>query len=803
VDFSHSFTAATLLHKGGNPYSHPSLVRAERSLLLQQKIQKVPTQNEVGVLAGHPPIFYSALIPLTVLPYRWAALLWILAMYAASGIGFWLILAYFGWTRRLLPLVVFLALPRVILGVYYGNIIGLVFLGAGCSLALSRRHPAAAGLVMALAWAKPQVALPITLMMAVFHVLRRTQFILGFVAGTTFLMVGTIATSGPESLLWWVRGLFRFSDNLGIQPNLASVGSLFAGAPTSVRLVVDAASLAVAMGLTIWWRWKLRDKREVPILASGWLWAVWLLATPYAHFSDEMLLAAPVVALLGHNAWRVNKAHSVVVLYVTLLSLLLFSWSPVGANLLPLALLPILISFILASRDPAYSAETDRLHVPAEAIANRREARSLVREPDASASLPATVEQAGTLRAGMTFAPLAILLILWLWLFFGSGALATGPNGRSFGVDFAQFFTASRMLSSHHNPYDYRALIPADRSLLRHEGIDLLPSTTNRGVRVGNPPLFFWLLGPLTNFRLQSVAIAWILTLYAFAAVAALAVLWYLRWRRPLAAVLCFLAMPQVVLGVYYGNVSAIVLAFAAGALCLAKRHPATAGLIMSVLWLKPPIGLPIVLLVILFHAVRRGRAVVGFVSGTAILGALTVMTTGTQSLAWWFAALTGYSKDIALQPNLVSLSALYVGAPALERMTLQVLCIGVAVLLTLRVWWTVRDQEGIALQTVAWLWGVWFLVSPYAHFSDELVLAIPILAVFGISSGRVTSWVPALLAYLLFFSLAFFSWSPIGVNISCLVLALVCIFLWRAARLTPGAPSERRIITAREGMAI
>jgi len=72
----------------------------------------------------------------------------------------------------------------------------------------------------------------------------------------------------------------------------------------------------------------------VPLQKTGWLWFLWMLATPYAHFIDEIVLVIPVLALIGVNGRHVTRPTSVVVLYLLGLSIWLFSWTPMNVQLL-------------------------------------------------------------------------------------------------------------------------------------------------------------------------------------------------------------------------------------------------------------------------------------------------------------------------------------------------------------------------------------------------------------------------------------------------------------------------------------
>src|ERR1700716_66363 len=85
-----------------------------------------------------------------------------------------------------------------------------------------------------------------------------------------------------------------------------------------------------------------------------------------------------------------------------------------------------------------------------------------------------------------TLAPLVVLLILWLWLFRAEGAFKGGPNGESFGADFAMFYTAAQITTGGGNPYDPRLLYATERTFMAQQHLKITDKEAI--VRVGNPP---------------------------------------------------------------------------------------------------------------------------------------------------------------------------------------------------------------------------------------------------------------------------------------------------------------------------
>jgi len=375
--------------------------------------------------------------------------------------------------------------------------------------------------------------------------------------------------------------------------------------------------------------------------------------------------------------------------------------------------------------------------------------------------------------------PLFMLLILWIDLFAAEGAFKGGPNGKTFGADWAMFMGAAGMMRQGQNPYAHSALYRAEKQLLVRQGLPILKHRDT--VRVGNPPLFFWALESLPSRPFQPVALGSILVLYLLSIAGFIAALYRFGWKRYTLAALCFMLMPQVVLGTFYGNIIGLVFAGIGVSLAVAPRYPALAGALLSVAWLKPPVALPMVLLTAAFHVARPARLVAGFSLTTAGLFGLTLLTTGWSSVVQWTGGLVGYSHDMRIQPDVASLAGLYVRwMPSLGRSALEALSLGLAIAITAVYWYRVRRNAPLDFARDGWLWVAWMLATPYAHFYDEMILAIPVAALLGRHGCRLNQRLPALALYLMFFSLLLLSWTPFKAYLLPLPLAGVaaCMLL-------------------------
>jgi len=376
--------------------------------------------------------------------------------------------------------------------------------------------------------------------------------------------------------------------------------------------------------------------------------------------------------------------------------------------------------------------------------------------------------------------PFAFLLVLWMCLFVNLRAFNGGPGGKAFGADWAMFIGAASVMQHGGNPYDHRILFVHERDLLMREG---LPITKRADVvRVGNPPLFLWSLQPLLRVGFQTEAYAVILGMLLCNLLGLLAILQYFGWTRRALTCLLFLVMPQAVFGPFYANPICFVFLGIGLALALLRRFPYYAGALLTIAWLKPPVALPVVLLIWAFHAPRPRALAMGFSLTTLSLVGLTLTTTGFSSLSRWVVGLESYSKDMAIQPDVASLAGLYVAwAPAAVRTVVGGLLLAAAFGLTFVVWKGKRSSGPVSVMSIAWLWVAWFLATPYAHFADETLLAVPLIALLGQNARNVRNRYTVTSLYAALFSLMVLQITPFKVYLLPFGLVIVGVCLFRA----------------------
>lgn len=392
-------------------------------------------------------------------------------------------------------------------------------------------------------------------------------------------------------------------------------------------------------------------------------------------------------------------------------------------------------------------------------------------------------------------------LLLWVWLVIDAVGSGTGPNGATFGVDFSHTYAAVHVLSAGNDPYDPHGLSRTQHLLLSRYGLPVQPPS--HAVLVGTSAFFLWLLEPIQAIPFPLAAIAWMILTYALVGFAFLALLRHYGWRRRLVPTLIFLATPAVVLATYYGNMVSLVFVAVAGGIPLLRRYPFLAGVVLSVSMLKLQVALPLVGLIVLFQAPYKGRVVAGFLGAFLARHLAATLLLGPAYQVWWLGSFLNFSRSMDLQPNLISLSGFYTAAlPHLAELSIEITSVLVAGTITFVFWWRVRSRPTIPLEKTAWLWFLWLLATPYAHFVDEIVLVIPVLALIGADGRYLTRPISLAVLYLLGLSILLFSLTPLNMQLLWVPLMLCAGLLALAAKKSRVEDTEAAVFDHPRGSA-
>lgn len=343
ADYADFRAASLLLAHGGNPYDMEQLWKQENALY------NVPWHLHPGDSGYYfvdeyrnPTLFAVILTPLARLSFERGFPVYTVGFIAAAIVGAWLLLRAFGWTRwRWLAIGIALISPSVFLSVWSGQQSTLLLGAFGLAIyALRREHPGFAGALMTIGWIKPHLLIPVALV-APLLLSRRAclRWYGGFCIATAAGIMLTIATTGTHSIVEWLYALIGYTGYTNtadvakvdaIQSYLPSLsGMALVLLPHSLNKAVTIVVMALGMGALVWGAAYLRRQRIEPVVGMSILLAIWLIATPYVHANDDLLLLPALAVAWGRNGETGMRLWPLIALWsLSVLSLAFFLPDP-------------------------------------------------------------------------------------------------------------------------------------------------------------------------------------------------------------------------------------------------------------------------------------------------------------------------------------------------------------------------------------------------------------------------------------------------------------------------------------------
>ncbi len=323
------------------------------------------------------------------------------------------------------------------------------------------------------------------------------------------------------------------------------------------------------------------------------------------------------------------------------------------------------------------------------------------------------------------------------------------PREPALGLDFLLFYGTALAVRRGFSPYD------AGRraSILRHLPLLSRPHQHMVPGLYGNPPLFAWALAPLTSIPPLAAYAIWV----AILAAATLGALWTLLRYCGIEGVgakrgwlvLLFALSPVSMYAYFLGQLAPLMLlgvALALAALVRGQSHPghssghaALAGLLLTVVWLKPHLLLPLCGVMALLLPRRGGLALLGgLLAGSASCAVLSVVLLGQGVFVAWARGLVAFGQSFGAQPGISSLAGLY--RPLLGGPWSMALSAALCLLWVLYAGRLAIDarRRGLApgdddwLRALALALASWLLVVPYTHTPDLALVALALPPLLG-----------------------------------------------------------------------
>lgn len=301
----------------------------------------------------------------------------------------------------------------------------------------------------------------------------------------------------------------------------------------------------------------------------------------------------------------------------------------------------------------------------------------------------------------------------------------------SHGQDFRDFFAAATLVAHGGNPYDGGALAREQDRLYNQPAhsqpgdpayYDALPYPQGPWVALAIVPTT-----PLPWQAAYAIYVAAALAAIAASAWALLRLLGFTGQLLPASAAI--LASPVAFINIFQGQPVPFLLAGFAAAWTLQRegRH-LLAGALLAIGWIKPHIGLPLLLAVALLEPAAVRALLSGFALGTITLFAFAGLVMRGALLDWPRAVLGQWSGTLQ-QADLASINAFYY--PALSGIVRQLAVALVVLGAGCYAAWTYRHSRARLTRALTLLL-LTFVAAPYAHSYDTLLLLPVILALVG-----------------------------------------------------------------------
>jgi hypothetical protein len=336
------------------------------------------------------------------------------------------------------------------------------------------------------------------------------------------------------------------------------------------------------------------------------------------------------------------------------------------------------------------------------------------------------------------------------------------------GQDFRAFFAAATVAAQGGDPYDWATLGRTEQALYN----------TPAHIRAGDPnyydflpypegPWLAFALEPLTGLRWQLVYPLFAALMLLSIAVGSWLIFARLRWpvtQRRIAVVVATLS-PIAFFNIFQGQVSALVfIGFAAAWYLAGRGQPVAAGLALTLVWIKPNLGVALPLVIALLEPAAARRLLISFAAGSVLAFGAAALALPGVLIHWPTEILSHWRSVQGPQPDIASIHSFYYPAMTGPIKTIALLLVVLAG--GAYAAWAMRRVRVPRARGLTLLL-LWFVLLPYVHSFDAILL-LPVVAVllmrdlrgWGDATTEVAVWAFATIpfAYFVGWHLGFFN---------------------------------------------
>ena len=304
--------------------------------------------------------------------------------------------------------------------------------------------------------------------------------------------------------------------------------------------------------------------------------------------------------------------------------------------------------------------------------------------------------------------------------------LAVAPT---VGQDFRAFFAAATVAAQGGDPYDWAALSRTEEALYNAPA----------HIRAGDPTYYDFLpypegpwlalaLEPLTGLEWQTVYPIFSALMLLAIAIGSWLILARLGWppaRRRIAVAVAALS-PIAFINIFQGQVSALVfLGFAAAWYLAGRGQPVAGGLALTLVWIKPNLGVALPLVVALLEPPAARRLLISFAVGSLVAFGAAALALPGVLIHWPSEILSHWRAVQGPQPDIASIHSFYYPALSGSLKTIALLIVVLAGCAYAA--WALRRVRAPLTRGLSLLL-LWFVILPYVHSFDAILL-LPVLA--------------------------------------------------------------------------